>query len=97
MKNDPFIDLHWHYEVMGYQVEDKPTNRYKDFSMIDVVASSEKEAIKKAKEMLKKNHYRISKVYEHHSTSSGHEFQQEATVTQLKLQKELLDTIKGSL
>jgi len=101
MKSDPFSDLHWHYKVQAAakkawkDPKDKNNWYLSDSAIIDVVADSDKEAIAKAKKMLKKKIYRIGEVYEHHSSSTGYELGQEIQITQLKIQKEMLDLFKG--
>ena len=97
MKNDPFSDLHWHYKVQGYEKMIGEEGRLWEVVTIHVVASNEKEAINKAKEMIKKKHYRITEAYEHHMSNSSHELSQDMQMTQLKMQKQMLDLVKGNI
>lgn len=52
------------YWVQGYEFYDKDKDMYMYFADIEVVAKSEKEAMEKAKKMVKKPSYRLKACYE---------------------------------
>lgn len=55
---------HTHYFVQGYAMKTE-TGALTDSVAIDVFASTEEEAIGRARKLVKKDHYRVSQVVEH--------------------------------
>jgi len=52
------------YLVQGYQFYDKDKDSFMYFADIEVIAKDEKEALAKAKKMIKKKEYRVKGCYE---------------------------------
>lgn len=52
------------YWIQGYEYHDKEKDAYMYFTDIEVVAKTEKEAINKAKKLVKKKEYRVRGCYE---------------------------------
>ncbi len=91
---------HYHYEIQGYNSFEYMDNNTKDFKMfdmsiIDVLAKTEKTALKKAKGLLKKTYYRVDKVYECHQSDIDQSLVMDIQLTQIEMQKKTLDAIKG--
>jgi hypothetical protein len=95
---------HYHWEIQAYNVKfpypkntNAPKSQYQigDLSIVDVLAESEKEAIEKAKSLIKKKFYRLGKMYECHTPDLDPTLGQDMQMTGLKMQAELLKTLKG--
>ena len=72
----------------------------KDYSMlddvlVDVAAENETEALKKAKSLVKRKYYRLGKMWEYLPQEHQVGLQEEMQMTLLKMQKQLLDILKG--
>lgn len=97
---------HYHYEIQGFNAKapylntdlnpklSKDNFQMGDVAMLDVHASNEEEAIIKARALLKKKYYRVGKVYECHSPNYDPDLQQDMQMTQIEVQKKLLDEVK---
>ncbi len=59
------MDTHVHYVVLAYERYDAATDRYMNTIECDVLASTEKQALDRAKQLVKKECYRVSRVVEH--------------------------------
>ena len=81
----------YYYEITGYEKQTGIKGWLHNSCVITVYAEDEKEAILKAKQMINKKHYRISKVAEIHDHSN----QEDMQILQLEMQKKMLDTLKG--
>ena len=92
--------VHCHWTVMAFRrrvptppelVPMQGKYRFDDFVLVKVDADNEKEALKKARESVKRKGYRVSEVYrceqDHESTQ---DLRDEALVMQLEMQKQLL-------
>ena len=55
---------HTHYIVQGYEGQGEGTQLL-DVATVDVLADSEKDALKRAAKFVSKKHYRVSSVIEH--------------------------------
>ncbi len=94
---------HFHYEVQVFDTK----MPYKDpqfgsdqfifggLVIVTVMTQTAKEAIKKARTMLKKKYYRIGKVWDC-THEEGHELQEEMQMTQIEIQKKMYDLLKGN-
>lgn len=100
---------HYHYEIQGFNnkapyPEGEPRGmneelRKREYQMgectvIQVIALTEKEALKKAEKMVIKNYYRIMKSFECEESQSLID-PQDLALTQLEMQKKILDALKG--
>ena len=98
------MTTHDHYEIQAFQEKKRyPKDHFayhswpKDYQMlgwtiVDVIADSEKEALKKAKSKAKRKHYRVAKVYECHQMDPemSQELQIRNSTYMEKMVKELL-------
>ena len=75
----------------------KGTNDYSmlDSTSIELIADSEEEALKKAKKLVERKYYRLTKMWEISPPEHGQALSQEMQMVSLKMQKQLLDTLQG--
>ncbi len=97
---------HLHYEIHAYsrrqpypieQISGKLAK--KEYQMggviiLDIQANSEKEAMLKVKQMVRKRGYRLARIYECHSPDIDQSLSQEVQLIQLELQKKMYDLLK---
>ena len=90
--------MHIHFEINAFKkkLPDKniPGNYYLgETSLVDVKATNEKEALEKAKMILKRKYYKVTKVFEC-SACEKNDLMMEMQATQLEIQKKMLDSLR---
>jgi DNA-directed RNA polymerase beta' subunit len=79
------------WTIQAYDKVDKKTFAMWNVSEIIVEAETEEEALKKAKEIIKRNGYRVSKAWEKTDDQRLHEDQM---MTQLEIQAKMLKLLR---
>lgn len=92
---------HYHFEVQAFNGKTplKPAVKgafnMQDVTVVDIIALSEEEALKKAKPLNVKKYYRVGKVYECHASEQNPQLGQDMQMAQIEIQKKMYDLIKG--
>jgi len=90
-----------YWEIVAYQKKGpgKTNDKKHDYTMLDQVvvqveAKNEEEALDNAKKKVKRNHYRLHKIWEY-TLPDNSGMRDAMAMTQLKIQAEMLKLLKG--
>ena len=86
------MDKELRWEIHAYK-EEKEDHVLTDVSSVFVNAENEEGALRKAKDIIKRANYRVGKVWEREDYDP--KLAQEMQMVQLKIQKEMLQHVKG--
>lgn len=90
---------HFHFEIQAFQEKTHIPGKGRfafeinDMAVVDVLAFTEKEAINKAKTILKRKHYRVGKVYECHRSEEDPQEERELRILQMEQMNRFLKKI----